>query len=364
MSAMNRKRFLVIALNIGILLGATAACFEVGARVLGPQLLPPDQSKNVAPGESLPGEPNLIGDALLGWRVKAGQNRQFGVPEETYVNRLGLRNPELEDKDPSKKRILIVGDSSIYGVRVRDSENISGQLSSQLQQEGHNAEVLNGGCPGYSTWQVIRLLQDRLLDTQPDWLIIGALWSDTQGADAPDATRFGGQAMPWRYHSRAFILLQNWLNKRRWGVQQVQPPENDPNAQRNGPINGPAGGPEKVAFGLQPVIAPTNRVPLGDYRNNLEQIVRLAQAQNTQVAFLVLPGIRDLVDGTTGDFREAYRMEMRSVAAEYHAPIADMPQQFIGGDARHLFYDDVHPKTPGYQKIAAELAKQLSSKGL
>ena len=361
---MNKSRIVVIGLNIAILLAVTGICFELGARFFGPQLLPPDQSKNVAPGESLPGEPNLIGDALLGWRVKTGRNRQFGVPEETYVNSLGLRNPELEAKDPKRTRMLIVGDSSIYGVRVRDSENISGQLSRTLQKEGHNVEVLNGGCPGYSTWQVIRLLESRLLDTQPDWLIIGALWSDTQGADAPDATRFGGQAMPWRYHSRAFILFQNWLNKRRWGVQQVQPPENDPNARLNGPENGPPDGPEKVAFGLQPVIAPTNRVPLGDYRSNLEHIVRLAQAQNTKVAFLVLPGIRDLVDGTTGDFREAYREEMRAVAGQVQAPIADMPSQFIGGDARHLFYDDVHPKTPGYQKIAEELAKQIGSKGL
>ena len=362
---MNRPRSLVIGLNFALLLVATAMCFEIGARVFGPQLLPPDQSKDVAPGESLPGEPNLIGDSLLGWRVKSGRNRQFGVPEETYVNRLGLRNPELEDKPLGLTRLLIVGDSSIYGVRVRDSENISGQLGQILQQKGHSVEVLNGGCPGYSTWQVIRLLESRLLDTKPDWLIIGALWSDTQGADAPDATRFGGQAMPLRYYSRAFILLQNWLNKRKWGVQEVRPPTNDPNADpKNGPHEGPPDGPEKVAFGLQPVIAPTNRVPLSSYRKNLEHIVELAEKNNIRIAFLVLPGIRDLVDGTTGDFREAYREVMRDVASQKDYPIADMPSQFVGGDERHLFFDDVHPKTPGYKIIATELANQIDSQGL
>ena len=353
---MNRKRLLGIGLNFAFLLTITGLCFEVGARIFGPQLLPPDQSKNVAPGESLPGEPNLIGDALLGWRVKTGRNRQFGVPEETYVNSLGLRNPELGEKSPERTRLLIMGDSSIYGVRVRDTENISGQLGQILQQNGHSVEVLNGGCPGYSTWQVIRLLESQLLGTKPDWLIIGALWSDTQGADAPDATRFGGQSMPLRYYSRAFILLQNWLNKRKWGGQQIQPPKKDPSSVPNGP--------EKVSFGLQPVLAPTNRVPLSNYRQNLDHIVALAQDQNIQLAFLVLPGIRDLVDGTTGDFREAYREAMRDVAARTHSPIADMPSHFIGGDERHLFYDDVHPKTPGYRLIAQELAMKIESKGL
>ena len=72
----------------------------------------------------------------------------------------------------------------------------------------------------------------------------------------------------------------------------------------------------------------------------------------------MVSGIRDLVDGTTGDFREAYREVMRDVAAKTDAPIADMPSHFIGGDERHLFYDDVHPKTIKDIMIAQELAKK------
>jgi lysophospholipase L1-like esterase len=243
---------------------------------------------------------------------------------------------------------------------VRDTENISGQLETLLVQKGHQVEVLNAGCPGYSTWQVYQLLKERLLDAQPDWIVVGALWSDTQGADAPDSTRFGGQSMPWRYRSRAFILVQNWLNKRRWGVQEPIQPTNDPNRPKESSPENKSGGPEKVAFGLQPVLAPTNRVPLSDYKANLESIVELAAENDIQTAFLLLPGIRDLVDGRTGDFREGYREAMRAVAAEKKAPIADMPNQFIGGDSRHLFFDDVHPKTPGYTLIAEELGQKLT----
>lgn len=43
--------------GLTVLLGGA---LEGAARTWGPQLLPPDNSKDVAPGESLPGEPNMI----------------------------------------------------------------------------------------------------------------------------------------------------------------------------------------------------------------------------------------------------------------------------------------------------------------
>lgn len=310
---------------------------EGAARTWGPQLLPPDNSKDVAPGESLPGEPNMIGDALVGWRVKEGDNRQFGVPEMTHVNSRGLRNPEISFEPNEEHRILIVGDSSIYGVRVRDRENISGQLERKISKREDNWRVLNGGCPGYSSWQVIQLLDERLLDYQPEWLIIGTLWSDTQGADAPDATRYGNVPMAWKYHSRLYMLSQVWYNK--WKYTPADAPD--------------------VGFGLGPVLAPTNRVPISDYRRNLHMIVEMAQERDIKVAFLLLPGVHDTINGTTGDFREGYREVMREIAAGYEAPIADMPQYFMNGDARKLFFDDVHPKVIGYRMIAQELDKVM-----
>ena len=100
----------------GITLGLTlllAGGLEESCAGLGGLSCCPDNSKDVAPGESLPGEPNLIGDALIGWRVKE-DNRQFGVPDMTHVNSRGLRNAEISLEPKDDHRILIVGDSSIY----------------------------------------------------------------------------------------------------------------------------------------------------------------------------------------------------------------------------------------------------------
>ena len=331
-----RKTGIVIGLIGGLML-VLFGILEGATRIWGPQLLPPDRSKQAAHGESLPGEPNLIGDSLVGWRVREGDNRQFGVPELTHVNSRGLRNPEIPLEPGAERRMLIVGDSSIYGVRVRDRENISGQLEKLLNQEGPKWRVLNGGCPGYSSWQVYRLLKERLLEYKPEWVIIGALWSDTQGADAPDATRFGEQPMAWKYHSRVYLVSQAWYNRWRWQAKDAP----------------------TVGFGLGPVLAQSNRVPLDDYEDNLLKIQRLAEENGAKVAYLLLPGIHDVFDGTTGDFREGYRETMRSVARQKKAPIADMPSLFMNGREDRLFYDDVHPQAVGYTMIAEELYKVL-----
>jgi len=332
------RKILQQILIIVLLMLALFSILEGASRIWGPQLLPADHSKKVAPGQSLHNEPNLIGDALLGWRVREGRNRQFGVPDMTQINSRGLREGEIpfEAKD---KRILIVGDSSIYGVRVRDTENISGQLETMLRKNGLEWSVLNGGCPGYSSWQVERLLRERLLEYKPDWVIVGTLWSDSQGADQPDATQYGAVPMSWRYKSRLLLLLNSWYSARRWTVE---------------------GAPE-VSFGLGAVLAPTHRVPISDYEENLLKINELVVKNGAKTAFLLLPSIQDVEYGRVADFREGYREVMRKVAQKLDAPIADMPSSFYQvGREQEYFMDDVHPTVKGYRIIAEELTKVLS----
>lgn len=339
MSTMStKKKVLQQIVLVLILMVVIFSILEGAARVFGPQILPADQSKKVSHGQSLPNEPNLIGDALLGWRVKEGMSRQFGVPDLTNINSDGLRNTEVM-VSKTKTRILIVGDSSIFGVRVRDSENISGQLEAMLNKSGFEVEVLNAGCPGYSSWQVYRLLKERLLKYKPDWVIVGALWSDTQGADEPDSTQYGNIPMPWRYHSRLFVMTNMYVSKKRWELEEA--PE--------------------VHFGTAPVVAPTNRVPIGNYEDNLYAINDLVEENNGKTAFLLLPGRQDVQYGRLGDFREGYRAVMREVAKDLDVPIADMPSKFKDvGREREYFLDDVHPTVKGYRIIAKELTDILT----
>lgn len=318
------------------------------ARALGPGLMPADTQRVAADGEPVPGQGNMLGDALTGWKAVAGTQRAFGVPEPTHVNADGLRTPAstTQAKAAGVRRVLTLGDSSVYGVMVRDADTIAGQLEQALQAMDPGIEVLNGGCPGYSSWQAAQALEHRFAAYEPDLVIVGTLWSDTQGADEPDSTRHGGRLAPLSSRSAAFVWLRETLRARTWGTTEPEPP--------------PGGGPEPVAWGLDMPLAPTNRVPLSEYADNLRRLASLARDLGGQVAYLMLPCIRDLDGAGVGDFRDAYREVMREVAAEQGAVLIDTPPAVVGQPQARLFLDEVHPTPAGNRLIAGVAASALA----
>ena len=108
-----------------------------------------------------------------------------------------------------------------------------------------------------------------------------------------------------------------------------------------------------------PVVAPTNRVPLSDYRRNLHMMVEMAQ-ENIKVSFSSSPRNTRYDHGRLGDFREGYRDVMRDIAKHYGAPIADMPQYLKNGDDReNTSLTMCIPRCVGYRMIAQELDKVM-----
>lgn len=291
---------------------------EATARLFGPVLMPPDRSPVARPGEPTAQEPNMVGDAEAGWRPKSGRQQSFGIPGGTFVNSRGLRAPEVPLAH-TRPRAIVVGDSTVFGVLVGDDQTFVARLDAAYP----DVEVLNGGVPGYSSWQALRALDGRLAAYQPDLVVVATLWSDTQGADQPDSVRFGGDRRSLLEKSHAFLLLRSWVRELRWGST-----------------------PEPVQFGLAPVMAPTTRVPLSQYEDNLRALAKRAPS----VAYLVLPCTHDTRSGKVGDFRDAYREAMRDVAHDLGAPLIDTPARFVGTDPRKMFYDEVHP-TPAGQRL-------------
>ena len=342
-----------IAFSLAACLGVLGI-LEGGARLLGPGIMPIDRSMDVGHGESLAGVPDLLGDAATGWRARGGTHRDYGVPQPTHVNSRGLRDSEIPlEKTPGKKRILLLGDSSVYGVRVTDDQTFGGLLEKRLQGDGKNVEVLNAGCPGFSSWQALQALDDRLLAYSPDLVVIATLWSDAQGSAEPDAARFGtGAGRSWLSHSAFYVWLQAKIRRARWNAE----------------------GPERIEFQLDPVpgappfgngpsgpnkLAPTHRVPIDDYKANLKEMASRVRTQGGDVAFLILPCFRDLILGRVGDFRDAYREAMAQVAEELNAPLINSPLAFVEGDVNALFFDDVHPTAKGHARIASLMEKSL-----
>jgi lysophospholipase L1-like esterase len=101
------------------------------------------------------------------------------------------------------------------------------------------------------------------------------------------------------------------------------------------------------------------RVPLTAYRENLTWMAETMRARGGDVAFLVLPCIKDPGAGKVGDFRDDYRAAMREMAGSLGAPLADAPPVFANA-SKGEFFDDVHPTREGHARLAEVVTTALT----
>lgn len=94
----------------------------------------------------------------------------------TSHNSLGYRDREFSLRKPiGKFRIVVLGGSSTYTIAVEDNEKMfTRQLQNILRDSfGYGAvEVINAGVGGYSSWESLINLQFRVLDLDPDLIIV------------------------------------------------------------------------------------------------------------------------------------------------------------------------------------------------
>src|SRR5687768_393049 len=95
---------------------------------------------------------------------------------QTFHNSLSYRNDEFSLEKPSGVyRIVALGGSSTYDVRIEDNAaTFTAQLEKLLKENyGYqNVQVINAGVPGHNSWEILVNLEFRVLDLDPDLVII------------------------------------------------------------------------------------------------------------------------------------------------------------------------------------------------
>ncbi len=72
-------------------------------------------------------------------------------------------------------RIAVLGGSAAYTEKVKDNaQTFTAQMEKILREQYgyHNVQVINAGVPGYTTWESLINLEFRVLDLEPDLIII------------------------------------------------------------------------------------------------------------------------------------------------------------------------------------------------
>jgi lysophospholipase L1-like esterase len=298
------------------------------------------------PGQAT--EDAMEASPILGWTPKAGETQAFGISGRSWINTERTRNPEFEPRQPDELRLLTLGDSTIYGVLVADEEVFSAVAAERLSRElGRPVTGYNGGIPGYSSEQSLRLLTHNLADLDFDVLIIATQWSDSQMGE-PDHRHF-----PLRFPELQKAFWKGGIMRL---VQLGDAPPPPPPQGQHGPGQ-PGQGGQQITWELNELEG-ERRVPIGRYRSNLHALAEEARDRGAEPVYLVLPSDRDLRRQELESPRPAYREVLREVAAEEGALLIEGAEPFVGGPAS-LLRDDVHPSASGHRLLGETVAEAL-----
>ena len=143
----------------------------------------------------------------------------------TRHNSLGYRDREFSVNKPAGVfRIVALGGSTTYTVKVQDNEKMfTRQLESILHNEYDHpsVEVINAGVGGYSSWESLINLEFRVLDLDPDLIIIYHGTNDvhTRLVEADSyAGDNAGRRKYWQAPSHSILerysILARWLSRK------------------------------------------------------------------------------------------------------------------------------------------------------
>ncbi len=197
---MSRRRRVIVNgfLTVGSLALGLAAV-ESGLRLFSPQ--PLLESYRVADA----GGPLTRRDPELGWTLKPDVSGLEGsAPWENGLstNADGFRDgPHAEAKAPGAYRVVVLGDSFVFGSGVPQESILTRRLASRL---GTGFEIVNLGVPGYGTDQELLTLRRWGKKLAPDLVLVGFFWNDVMenasseiyGMAKPHFTLEGGRLVP------------------------------------------------------------------------------------------------------------------------------------------------------------------------
>jgi hypothetical protein len=287
-------------------------------------------------------DPAFVASAEVpGWDL-AHPSGAYG-PLRYTTNHWRMRGPDFSDeKSPDALRVILVGDSAIFGHMLTWEESIGGVLEGLLESgvPDRDAEVAACAAPGHSTVQSLLKLRRHCMAFQPDIVIIGNANSDRAMWDQTDRDRFHllaysefGQLLG---RSSLYRTLRNaYLRRAMKDQAAAQPiPQDWVDGRPRGNLH---------------------RVPLDEYARNLHEMARVSEAGGARVVLLSLPTLSLLRNAAPAP-DAGYRDAMRAEAIEHGVVLADGAAYFQMLDwSENPFMDEVHPQASG----AAALARML-----
>ncbi len=268
----------------------------------------------------------------------------------TYHNSLGYRNNEFSlEKPRGVYRIVALGGSTTYDVRIEDNDQtFTAQLEKLLNEEyGYQrVEVINAGVPGYNSWEMLINLEFRVLDLEPDLVIIYEGTNDVHARLVEPSAYRGdnsGRRQLWRvppvplWERSALLRILSRMT----------------NVTRQVSVDDFVSAPTYLSWpyefrlagdGVDPTEILARNAPIF-FRRNLENMIAIADEYEVGILFATWAYSPYLNDYASREYYQQGFLEnnevVREVANSHHIPLFDyaklMPQDAgFWADGRHV----------------------------
>lgn len=280
-------------------------------------------------------------DDLLFWKI----NPNLSI-EGLQTNSMGLRSEEIGPADPLEYRVLSLGESTTFGLKVAYEETYTALLQKTKPPPGRRRlRVINAGVPGYALVQGYAFLKYWGLDLEPDAVILYFGKNDFL-----PVAHFDKRLLPGEDRDRG---LNDWelLKKREQIVSRLGTWLYDRSnffrglwtlAHRTQPSSGEAQSSRSKL-----------RVPAAHREMVLSRIARLCEERGIQLT-IVIPWYRKF------DLHEEL---LRTFGARNEIPLVDLPRRLanLPKEREAYFADPTHPNGAGHALIAAEIWKVVET---
>lgn len=285
-------------------------------------------------------------DPQLFWRFRRDFDTKSTLYSELnyHINSIGLRGSDLTP-EKTGYRILALGNSCTFGWGVENDRTWVKELENILARETDrkDIEVINGGIPGYTSYQGKLLFANELISLKPDMVLIMYAWNDhwPAGRDISDSQ----QQLP----SAIILKLQNSFSRLKLYQLLRKVILSTTDQQKRIPIDD---------------LTHERRVPRQEFIDNLAVIIRLARDSGAQPV-LVVPPITSFDPANLKRSQQLillhglYETDIRRTSERLNVPLVDLQVKFDMHD--DLFdepsVDPVHFNEKGHRLAAESIAE-------
>jgi hypothetical protein len=128
------------------------------------------------------------------------------------TNGAGLRNENITvAKRPGSYRVLMLGDSVLFGWGVPQNETVSARLQSEWRASGRDVEVINAGDGNYNTIMEVEFFLKRLALYKPDMIVLNYFINDPEPIPSHATNFIERNSEAWVFYSSRLDVAKREL---------------------------------------------------------------------------------------------------------------------------------------------------------